>query len=109
LFAALIKKGVTADLLFNKKLELYTPFFVFEEFKKYEREILNKTHRTPLDFQKFFISINESLNIIPSKELKGFVRDAEELTPDPLDMFCESARCTPLIYTNQQPSSNILF
>lgn len=34
LFAALIKKGVTSELLF--KHTLFAPEFIFEEFKKYK-------------------------------------------------------------------------
>ena len=46
LFAALIKEGVTAELLISDKLQLFAPKYLFEEFSKYEQLILNKTHRS---------------------------------------------------------------
>ena len=39
LFAALIKRNVTSDLLFRNDLHLYAPEFIFEEFEKYRNVI----------------------------------------------------------------------
>ena len=45
LFASLIKEGKTIELLLNPFFNLYAPEFLFEEFVKYKKEILLKTHR----------------------------------------------------------------
>ena len=46
LFAALIKNSLTAELMFNSDFQLYTCEFIIDEFFKYEKEIIKKTHRT---------------------------------------------------------------
>jgi predicted nucleic acid-binding protein len=43
LFSALIKDSLTAKILVDDRLKLYTPEFLFEEFAKYEDYILKKT------------------------------------------------------------------
>lgn len=42
LFSALIKKSVTAELIFNENLMLYAPDFFIEEFVKYQELITKK-------------------------------------------------------------------
>ena len=42
LFAALIKEGLTSDLLFVDDFHLYAPEFLLVEFTKYKEEILRK-------------------------------------------------------------------
>jgi len=41
LFAALIKRNITTELLFREHLHLYAPEFIFAEFDKY-RDLLKK-------------------------------------------------------------------
>ena len=52
LFAALIKDGITAKLLFLDDLHLYAPEFLLDEFNKHRNYLLNKTHRTKEDFNE---------------------------------------------------------
>ena len=53
LFASLIRPSLTAQLLFDEKITLYAPEFLMEEFKKYEKMILEKTSRTNEEFNEF--------------------------------------------------------
>ena len=46
LFSALIKDGLTAELLFDESLSLHAPEFFIDEFMKYKDLILTKTTRT---------------------------------------------------------------
>ncbi|MFX1575487.1 MAG: PIN domain-containing protein [Promethearchaeota archaeon] len=43
LFAALIKEGLTAELLLSDKLQLFTPEFLLTEFSKY-KDLIPKKH-----------------------------------------------------------------
>jgi len=52
LFAALIKKSGTSEMLF--KHTLYAPEFIFIEFQKYKEELKAKTHRSEEDFNELF-------------------------------------------------------
>ena len=53
LFSALIKDGLTAELLISDKLQLFAPEFLLTEFSKYKDLILKKTHRNEQDFKHF--------------------------------------------------------
>jgi len=59
LFSALIKDGLTAELLISDKLHLFAPEFLFTEFAKYEDLILRKTHRNEEEFNNFLEILKE--------------------------------------------------
>jgi predicted nucleic acid-binding protein len=85
LFAALIKEGLTAELLISDKLQLFAPEFLFTEFIKYEELILKKTHRSREEFNQFLELLKEQITIIPKKEITPFIDKAEKYSPDPKD------------------------
>ena len=86
LFSAIIKEGKTAELLFSDKLELILPEFIFSEFNKYKDEILKKTHRSLEDFTKFLLILEDKIEVIPSSELKHFLKQANSLSPESKDI-----------------------
>jgi predicted nucleic acid-binding protein len=86
LFAALIKNRCTADLIFNSKLELYTPEFIFEEFKKYEKLILTKTSRTKEEFEEIFSLFKEFIKVINFKDYSEKIDEAKNISPDEKDI-----------------------
>jgi len=89
LFSSLIKDSITAELMFEDELTLYTPEFVFEEFLKYEDLILKKTKRTKNDLVKFMHTLNDIIRIIPVREYSAFLKEAEKISPDKKDqLFC---------------------
>jgi predicted nucleic acid-binding protein len=78
LFAGLIKRGKTAELLCDRNLELFVPSFIYEEYEKYRSHILEKTQHD--DMEDFFERISSTLKIInPDKES---FRIASTITPD---------------------------
>jgi len=85
LFAALIKKGSTAELLISDKLQLFAPEFLFTEFTKYEELILKKTHRSHEEFNQLLEILKEQITIIPKKKITPFIYKAEKISPDPKD------------------------
>ena len=85
LFAALIKKGLTAKLLINDKLQLFAPEFLFEEFEKYRELILKKTHRSDNEFNQFLEILKERIIIIPKEDIIPYMKKAEKISPDPRD------------------------
>lgn len=85
LFAALIKEGLTAELLISDKLQLFAPEFLLTEFSKYETLILEKTHRNEQDFNRFLELLKEQINIVPKKEITPFMDEAVKISPDPKD------------------------
>ncbi|MBD3312895.1 PIN domain-containing protein [Candidatus Woesearchaeota archaeon] len=85
LFSALIKNSLTAELIFNQELRLYTCEFIIEEFFKYETEILLKTHRTEGQWITIMHQLREIITVIPKEEYSQFMDEAEKLCPDPKD------------------------
>ena len=85
LFAALIKEGLTAELLISDKLQLFATEFLFTEFTKYEELIIKKTHRSNEEFNQFLDLLKEQIIIIPKKEIIPFIDKAEKISPDPKD------------------------
>ena len=74
LFAALIKKGVNAEIIFNEDFELHAPSFIVDEFLKYEKLILRKTKRTKGEFDEIMIFLKEVIKIIPEDEYLIFLK-----------------------------------
>jgi len=87
LFSAFIKDSITAKLLLEKDLELYTPDFMFDEFKKYEKLILEKTSRPKEKFMEILDIVNIIINAIDYKEYSNFLNKAKTISPDKKDVI----------------------
>lgn len=87
LFAALIKEGKSAEILLDFSCNFFTPEFILSEFEKHKLSIIGKTHRDLDDFLDVFSRIKEIVKIIPKEEIKGFLEEAEEISPDSDDVM----------------------
>lgn len=86
LFSAVIKSSKTAELLFRDDLHIYAPEYLFEEFKKYREELLERTHRTRNNFERFSWILKKRIEIIPKEEFKNRLAEAKRVSPDPGDV-----------------------
>jgi predicted nucleic acid-binding protein len=86
LFASLIKDSGTAGLLFVDRLHLFAPEFLFEEFSKYEDQILKKTRRSKRDFKKFLKVLRRRIKVVPKEDFERYLEKAELASPDPKDV-----------------------
>lgn len=86
LFAALVKQSKTAELLFRDDFHLYAPDYIFEEFEKHKSEILEKSSRTPAEFQRILAIFRRRIHLIPIEEIQPFLGKAKEISPDPGDV-----------------------
>lgn len=86
LFAAIVRVGVTADMLFRNDLHLYAPEFLLEEFEKYKETLLEKTGKAKEDFLLVFEALRRRITIVPSKEIEPFLEKAKQLSPDVKDV-----------------------
>jgi len=82
LFAAVIKDGITARLMFVDRLHLYAPELLLEEFSKYRDEILQKSHRTPDNFDNVLSELFSIIHFIPKSEFQKMMKVADEISPD---------------------------
>jgi len=85
IFAALIKGGLTAELIISNELQLFAPEFLLEEFSKYQNQILEKTHRSKENFGIFVRILKEYITFIPQKNITPFLEKANAFSPDPKD------------------------
>ncbi|HUX99576.1 MAG TPA: PIN domain-containing protein [Candidatus Deferrimicrobium sp.] len=85
LFAALIKKSTTADLLITGDFKLYAPEFLLTEFQKYENFILKKTQRSHQEFDQFLTLLKRKIKLVPQQIIYPFLEDAKKISPDHKD------------------------
>jgi len=86
LFAALIKRGITSELLFRNDLHLYAPEFIFIEFEKYRELIKKKTERTDGEFDELLELFQRRIMLVPFEEIKPFIEKAKAISPDVKDV-----------------------
>ncbi|MBS3136019.1 hypothetical protein J4401_03590 [Candidatus Woesearchaeota archaeon] len=86
IFSVLIKSGKTEEILFESSLNLFSPEFIFEEFNKYKKEILEKTYRSESEFEKLMLIIKKKIATVSNEETEEYITGAEEISPDPKDV-----------------------
>ena len=104
LFAALIKEGTTAKLLFLDDLHLYAPEFLLDEFTKHRKFLLNKTHRSKDEFYYILEIFTSRIIFIPMEDIKQYLEKADKISPDPDDSiyFAIALRIGASIWTNEK-------
>ncbi|HIH39299.1 TPA: hypothetical protein HA219_01075 [Candidatus Woesearchaeota archaeon] len=102
LFAALIKKGKTEELLFKDNLHIFAPEFIFEEFEKYSSLILEKTERSKEEFEKLIEILRKRIKIISSEETEEYLIEAIKICPDKkdTDYFALALKMNCAIWSN---------
>ena len=104
LFSALIKDSLTAELIFNEDFKLYTCEFIIEEFFKYEKEIMKKTHRAREQFITIMHQLKDIITVIPKEEYSHLLVEAEKFSPDPKDImyFALAMKLNGSIWSNDK-------
>src|SRR3989344_1408173 len=82
LFTGLIGKGVTKSLLFSDKMELFSPEFLFEEFRKHKPrvELISALPVKDIDF--LVDKLEGTINLVKKSEFEKFLNDARSLIND---------------------------
>lgn len=86
IFAALIKKGITADLLCRETFHLYAPEFLLEEFEDYKELLKDKTERTEEEFLALLSIIKRRIIFVPKEEIMPLIETSKRFSPDPKDI-----------------------
>ncbi len=108
LFSALIKDSLTAELIFNEDLKLYACEFIIEEFFKYEKEIMKKTHRTREQFITIMHQLRDIITVVPKEEYYHLIAEAEKFSPDTKDVmyFALAMKLNGSIWSNDKLLKN---
>ncbi len=67
--------------------EIFAPYFIVEEFNKYEKDCLKKSKLNKKDFNQRKKEIFSKINFIQFSEFKRYVKFAQEFCPDENDIF----------------------
>ncbi|MBI2107289.1 PIN domain-containing protein [Candidatus Woesearchaeota archaeon] len=104
IFAALIKEGKTYDIISNKEIELFTAEFFFVELEKHKESISKKTKRSEEDFNKLLSIIRRKIVLVPLKEIKPYLDEAERISPDKDDVayFALALKLKYAIWSNDK-------
>lgn len=104
LFAALISKSTTAELLFKPKLKLHSPEFILEELSKYKGLILEKAKVEEKEFDEILKTFYKIINIVPEEEYLHYIKKAKILSPDENDVmyFALALRLRCAIWSNDK-------
>lgn len=87
LFSALIKDGITTEILFESNLKLFSPDFLIEEYIKYENMILKKTSRTREGITQIMHMLKKIITVVPKEEYSNFMKEADNVSPDKKDVM----------------------
>ena len=85
LFSALIKTGITSRLLFDDRLKLFAPGFLFEELERHKSDVLDRSIIPEEYFFPFLNILKRRISIIPDTDFVGMLQRGIEISPDPKD------------------------
>lgn len=105
LFAALIRDGLTIELMLDEKIHLFAPEFVLEEFYNNMLEILDKTHHTEPEFQEIFQYLQMIITIFSTEEYTDYLQEAGQILADhPKDIpyFALALKLNCAVWSNEK-------
>ncbi|MBU2104842.1 MAG: PIN domain-containing protein [Nanoarchaeota archaeon] len=79
LISALIKEGITRDLIINSNFNLFFPEFEFTEIEKHKNEILEKSGLSEKDFDTLFSKLLNYFKVVKTKEAINHKKRAREI------------------------------
>jgi predicted nucleic acid-binding protein len=80
--AAILKKSVTQDLLFNQNLQLHAPEFIREEIVKHKKELMKKAGYGERMFDEIVAILFSRIMVVPYVEYAEFKEKAIAISPD---------------------------
>jgi predicted nucleic acid-binding protein len=86
LFSVLIKSGKTEELILHEDIRVFAPEFIFEEFDKYTKLIIEKTARSKDELEDILIILKKKIKTIPNEETEKFISEAQKICPDKNDV-----------------------
>mgnify|MGYP001603034803 CR=1 FL=1 len=104
--SALMKEGITRDLIVNSQDNLLTPEFGFSEIKKYKQEILEKSGLTDNEFEELLIDLLRYVKIVGTEDIFHCKKQADEIMkdidPDDVIFIATALACNALIWSDDE-------
>ncbi len=86
LFAAMIARGVTLNLFFDRRLDLVSPRFILEEYIKHKGDIVNRSGLNEEETLSFLLLLTPKIKLFEKEEISEFLKEAKEISPDSDDV-----------------------
>ncbi|MBI4399342.1 hypothetical protein HY570_01205 [Candidatus Micrarchaeota archaeon] len=83
--AAILRAGVTRNLIFRTDIILFSPEYVSKELEKHEKEFLQKSGLSKEEYESATSIVLLNLNQLPHNEYLKFEKESKKLSPDPYD------------------------
>lgn len=80
--AAILRKGITRNLIFNSSLLLCCPEILFTEIQKHSPGLLEKYRIDPNDFESMVNLVSNQILVLSLESYIKFKGDALSFTPD---------------------------
>ena len=108
LFSAIIRQGMTSDLLVRTDLRLFAPEFILTEFNKYKAVIKRKSKKSNDEFERLIEIFQRRITLVPEQEFQSFIGKAKSFSPDPKDTpyLALAMRLNCGIWSNDKPLKN---
>ena len=79
IISALIKEGLTRDVITSEKIEFYSLDYVTEEVRKYIEYIISKSTLNKKEIELLFMLLMEKINIVPDEKIKTYMKEATNI------------------------------
>lgn len=111
LFAALLAKKTTRELLFNPRLKLYAPEYLLAELYEHlqnDEEIQQKLQQTKEETDKILNELLNTIEVIPLKEYASLIPKAIQTSPDEYDApyFALALHLNITLWSNEKKLKN---
>ncbi len=83
--AALLRAGLTRNLIFSEELQLTSPDYAYTEIKNHEEEYLKKSGLEREPFERAVEIVLSRITPAPEEEYEGQKTAAQGFSPDPSD------------------------
>lgn len=82
IISALLKDGLTREIITSNSIDFYSIDYVIEELNKYQSYILKKAHMTKTDFDLLFDLVFDQIQIVEDNKVKKHMKEATEIMKD---------------------------
>lgn len=83
--SAILKSGITRNMIFNQRITLYSPEHLLIELKKHEKEFMEKSGLNKEQLTTATSMVISNIEIIPFEDYSSNKAEAKRITPDPDD------------------------
>jgi predicted nucleic acid-binding protein len=80
--AAVLRKGLTRNLIFNRILRLYCPEALFLEIEEHSKSLLGKSKLSLSDFEFMINLVADQITVLPIESYSDLKKEAVLITPD---------------------------